>query len=329
MANPETSRSVEKRGIKLGFDNYSIRALGWKAPQLIEYAAAQKLDTILLSDLEVYESRDEKYLRELKARADALGLEIHAGTGGICPTSGRFDARYGTAEEHLRLAIRIARALGSPVVRCFLGSVDDRKGPEGIYRHIRAATQVLKNVRGAALEAGVKIAVENHSGDMQSWELVELIEKAGKDFVGATMDSGNAACALEDPLRSLEILGPYALSTGIRDSMIWECEEGAMVQWTAMGEGCVDLQAYFDRYARLCPRTPVVLEIISGSARSFPYLKKEFWSAYPKARAGDFAAFLALARRGKPLEPFPADQKAELERSIGYCKEVLGLGLKN
>ena len=29
------------------------------------------------------------------------------------------------------------------------------------------------------MEAGVKIAVENHAGDMQAWELVTLIEEAG------------------------------------------------------------------------------------------------------------------------------------------------------
>ena len=29
--------------LKLGFDNFSIRALGWKAPALIDYAAEQKV----------------------------------------------------------------------------------------------------------------------------------------------------------------------------------------------------------------------------------------------------------------------------------------------
>ena len=32
--------------LKLGFDNYAIRALDWKAPRLIEYAASLNLDTI-------------------------------------------------------------------------------------------------------------------------------------------------------------------------------------------------------------------------------------------------------------------------------------------
>src|SRR5436309_2927954 len=102
--------------------------------------------------------------------------------------------------------------------------------------------------RSLALDLGVKIAVENHAGDMQAWELVTLIEAAGKDYVGANLDSGNAAWTLEDPLESLEILGPFAATTSLRDSMIWETPDGAKVQWTAMGEGVVDWQAYFDRF---------------------------------------------------------------------------------
>ena len=55
-----------------------------------------------------------------------------------------------------------------------------------------------------------------------------------------------------------------------------------------------------------------------------------------KPRAKDFAKFVALAKRGKPLPLHrSADtkseqeyQKGELERSLKYCKEALGLGLK-
>jgi len=329
-----------RRNIKLGFDNFSVRSFGWKAGQLLDYAAGLKLDVMFFSDLDVYESHDEAYLKELKAKADRLGLEIHAGTFSICPTSKVLTTKFGPPEQHLALAIRVARILGSPVVRCVLGNSEDRRAEGGIERQIENTVKVLRNVRTRAMDEGVKIAVENHSGDMQAWELVTLIEAAGRDFVGATMDAGNATWTIEDPLLNLETLGPYALTTGIRDSAVWEYPDGAMVQWTAMGDGLVDFKAYVERFAQLCPGVPFVLEIISGSARPFPYLKAEFWKAFPKARAGEFARFLALAKRGRPLEPFTAPegkdrkqaqqeyQKAELERSLKHCKEVLGLGLK-
>jgi hypothetical protein len=80
----------------------------------------------------------------------------------------------------------------------------------------------------------------------------------------------------------------------------------------------------------------VHLELISGFARPIPYLQKDFWKLWPKAKASDFAKFLALAKRGKAIPPHKSPdnnaeqeyQKGELERSLKYCKETLGLGLK-
>lgn len=327
--------------IKLGFDNFSVRAFGWKAPQLLDYAAALKVDSLFLSDLDVYESFDDSYLKKVKAKADDLGIQIHAGTGSICPSSKTFNKRHGTAEEHLALTIRVAKAVGSPVARCYLGNADDRRSPGGIEAHIKNVVKVCRSVRSQALDAGVKVAIENHAGDMQSWELVTLIEEAGRDFVGATMDPGNAAWALEDPLLNLETLGPYAVTTSIRDSAVWEYEDGAKVQWAAVGEGIVDFKTYISRFAELCPGVPIHIETISGFPRPLPYLKNDFWRAYGKARAHDLAMFVALAKQGKPIDPFKVAegkdkrtaeqeyQKGELERSLKYCREVLGLGIKS
>jgi len=339
-----TSRSQEaapkKLGIKLGFDNFSVRGLGWKAGQLLEYAASLKLDTMFFSDLKAYESHDEAYLKDLRKKATDLGLDIQVGTFSICPTSRSLTKDYGTPEEHLTLAIRIAKTLGSSVVRCVLGSGEDRRVEGGIERPIAETVKVLKSVRSRAMDAELKIGVENHAGDMQAWELVNLIEAAGKEFVGATMDSGNAAWTIEDPLVNLEILGPYAVATGIRDTAVWEIPDGVQAHWTGMGEGNTDWKVYVDRYAALCPKTPFVLEIISEWGRPLSYLKDDFWKAYPIARAHEFARFVAFAKRGKPCQPYqvPAGkdkreydkefQKADLEKSVRYCKEVLGLGLK-
>ncbi len=322
--------------LKLGFDNFSIRALGWKADQLLTYAAEQKVDALLLSDLDVYPNHDESTLFDLRKKAADLGIQLYAGTGGIGPNTKKFARKWGTAEEQLRLTIRVARALGSPVARCYLGTSDDRKTPGGIYQHIKDTVAVCRAVRTEAIDAGVKIAIENHAGDMQAWELQTLVEEAGKDYVGVTIDSGNATWALEDPMKNLEILGPYTVCSGLRDSMVWEDADGCQVAWTAMGEGRVDMLAYAQRFAQLCPQAPFILEIISGFSRGFPYLKESFWPAYERTRPAEFAAFLALAKQGKALPAFKPEgadrkaaeqayQKAELERSLKYCRDVLGI----
>ena len=117
---------LKKRNIKLGFDNFSIRAMNWKVEQLIDHAASLNLDTLLLSNLGVYQSHETDYLKTVKELADKKGIEIQAGTNSICPTSNTFDDRYGNAIEHLELCIRVAKTLGSPVLRCYLGNGSDR-----------------------------------------------------------------------------------------------------------------------------------------------------------------------------------------------------------
>jgi sugar phosphate isomerase/epimerase len=334
------AQPARRRNIKLGLDNFAVRAMGWKAPQLIEYAVKLKTDSLFITDFDALENFDDAYLGDLRRKAADQGLQIQLGTWSICPTSKAFKNKWGTAEEHLALGLRMAKALGSPVLRVVLGNGEDRKTDGGIEARIADTVKVCKSQRGRALDTGVKIAVENHAGDMQAWELVTLIEAAGKDYVGANMDSGNATWTMEDPLASLETLAPYVLTTSLRDSAIWESANGATVQWTAMGEGTVDLKTYFARFAELCPNVPVHIETISGFNRELPYLKADFWKVWPKAKASDFARFVALAKQGKPRDTWKAPegqdrklaeqeyQKGEIERSIEYCKKELGLGLK-
>jgi len=319
---------------RLGFDNYALRSLGWKAGQILDHAATLKLDAVLFSDFDVYESLADDHLRDLKRRADDLGIALYTGMLSICPTSVIFDPKRGTAEEQLRLCLRIARLLGSPVARCVLGKVEDRRSPGGIAARMAETLAVLCAVRSEALDAGIKIAVENHAGDMNSTELLELIDEAGRDFVGATLDTGNALWALEEPMTALETLGSVTLCTGIRDSYLWETPEGATLQWTSVGTGLVDWPAFFRRFAELCPQAPVIIETISGRPIFLPMLRDFFWDAYPRATPAALAAMLRLARAGEPREPFnpPAGedgqrateqhQLAELERSVRICRKV-------
>ena len=72
----EDAPGLPKGKLKLGFDNFSIRAMNWKAPALLDYAASLKLDSILISDLDAYESLEEKHLKEVRAKAADLGIPV-------------------------------------------------------------------------------------------------------------------------------------------------------------------------------------------------------------------------------------------------------------
>ena len=324
--------------LALGYDNFAVRAMGWKAAELIDYAAKLKCDTLFITDFGPFEKMDDASLGDLRKKAEDVGVKILLGSWSICPSSVSFKKDWGTADEHLQLGIRASKALGSPAFRVILGNGRDRLTEGGIAARIADTVEVLKRNRTRCLDSGIKVAVENHAGDMHSLELRGLIEAAGPDFVGANFDSGNALWTLEDPVQALENLGEYILTTSLRDSAVWESERGVMVQWTAMGEGTTDLKSFFARFADLCPQVAVNIETISGFNRELPVNTDEFWKAWPSGKPKGYFKFLALAKKGTARKAWKAPegvdrkqaqqeyQTGDVERSIAFCKRELGLG---
>ena len=329
--------------IRLGFDSYSIRDFRWRDIRLLDYAASLKLDTIQLSGLGDYESLEPAHLAKVKDHAARVGVAIDAGIGCICPVSTGWNAHNGTPAEFLLKGLRVAKAVGARSMRCYMGAFADRAN---LDRCMEATIQALRSVRAQAMDMGVRIAIENHSGDMQARETKMLIEEAGKDFVGSCLDTGNPMWVVEDPLLTLETLAPYVVTTHIRDSAVCEHPRGAAAQWVALGDGSVDFKRFVELYRRLCPKASMQLEIITGRPPTvLPYLEPEFWKVFPNAVAWEFARFVELAKNGRPYlgqmvigapgEQSPElkaalreQQRTDLERSLEYAKKVLGVGVR-
>jgi 3-oxoisoapionate decarboxylase len=338
-------RAAAPAGVRLGYDTYSIRAWNWKALQHLDYAARLKLDAIQLSSIGDFESLEPAHLAAVRRKAEESGILIDAGTGCVCPSSRSWGKRTDDPVAYVTQGLKVAHAVGARSLRCFMGSFEDRLGPLPIEAHIENTVKVFKAARSVALDTGVKIAIENHAGDMQAWETRMLIEEAGKDYVAVCLDAGNPIQAIEDPLVTMEVLGPLTVTTHIRDTALYEVPQGCAFQWTAVGDGVVDFPRFLQLKQQLCPQAAVQLEIITGRpARVIPYLDPAFWKAFPKAKADEFARFVALAKKGRPYAgpmivadvsgPKPPEyaaalkeqQRVDLERSLTFSKQKLGVG---
>src|SRR5204863_2250063 len=137
----------KKPGLKLGLDNFAVRAMKWKAPQLVDYAARLKTDSLFITDFAPFEKFEDDYLRDIRKMAADKGLQIQLGSWSICPTSKSYrkDPRWNSAEEHLAFGIRMAKTLGSAVFRIVLGTAEDRKTEGGINARIDDTVKVLKS----------------------------------------------------------------------------------------------------------------------------------------------------------------------------------------
>jgi sugar phosphate isomerase/epimerase len=339
--------SADEVPVKLGFDTYSVRAFKWNGTELLNYAAGLKLDTIQFSALEDYGGLDAANLQKVKDQAQRLGISIDSGMGCICESSKSFNKKGRPAREQLLEGLRVAKTVGSSVMRCYMGSSEDRLGPLPIEAHMENVIKLFRSVRSEAQGLGVQIALENHAGDMQGREVKTIIEESGKDFVAACLDTGNPVWCIEDPFVTLETLAPYVVTTHVRDSVVFEHARGAAFQWVALGDGNVDLERFVAQFRKLCPKSSMQLEIITGRPpRVMPYLEADFWKAFPKMPAWEFARYVALAKSGRPFmgamviedvpgakpavmqEALKEQQRFDLERSFEYAKKKLGVGVR-
>jgi sugar phosphate isomerase/epimerase len=346
-ASSQSGGSSAAPGIKLGFDTYSLRAFRWKDIQLIDFAAGLKCDTLQISDSADYSSTDTAHLQAVRDHAQRLGIEIDAGIGCICPLSKSWKPENGTPENVIADGLRVAHTVGARSMRCFMGTMDDRRGSRPIEEYMEATIRILREAKPRAQDANVRIALENHAGDLQAREVRTIIEEAGKDFVASCLDTGNPMWVMENPLVTLEILGRYAVTTHVRDSVVFEHPRGAAAQWVALGDGVVDWTSFFDLYRKLCPHALLQLEIITGRPpQILPYYDRDWWRWFEKQPASEFVRFEEMARHGHPYmgtmviedapgrrpEEFTAalkeQQRVDLERSIEFAQKRLGLGIK-
>ena len=335
------SDSSHVRKIPLGLDAHSMRGMKWKAKPLIEFAAEQRLDAVLLNGLHYFESLEPKYLGELKILADQHALQIYVGAGSICKNASKFSDRWGNAEAMLARGIELAKIVGSPVINVRIGSIADRFLPGGIQPRIEEAIRVLKASSNRAIEAGVMFGFENHAADLRSEELIALIEEVGTDVCGVMLDPGNGLWAMEDPMKHLQVLSPYVVCNSLRDYMVWKSKDGATFQWTALGDGLMDVPSYISVLADTNPDMPIFVESISNSPRPIPFLTKEYWKGYPDLHAAEIIDFLSLCRKGEPMSiETPAvgqdettfhqqHQRAEFIKSIEYLRRECGAGFKS
>ena len=328
----------------LGINTYCLRFLKWNDRQLIDYCAKQKLDAVFLQDSLDPGTMDANHWAEVRGWSKDLGFHLETGGGALLPKRAE-DLPRSVAQ--LRKNIERAKAMGSPIVRALLAS-DRYSMPDNgpVEPHMETGIKILREVRSQAMDAGLKIAIENHK-ELMAWQTRQVIETAGKEFVGSYLDTGNPVFVAEDPAVTVEELGPLAVTFHLRDSVVYEHPDGVAVQWVPLGEGTIDFKALVARAAEIMPQVYIYCKPITARPPVvLPVYSDEFWTKwFPRGRSRDLSRFLALARRGRPydkphlmadvpevreryIEALKIQQLDHMERSLAFCRKALDLGVR-
>ena len=166
-----------------------------------------------------------------------------------------------------------------------------------VMAQIKSVASCLKQLAPSAEAAGVKIAVENHC-DTFSEEILWLLDQVDNPLVGACIDTVNALMVMEDPMEAIENLAPRAFTNHFRDDRIEFQRHGFKLTGTAVGDGDIDIKRAY--------------EIIKTKS-SMNRINIETETDIP---TDDMESALKM-------------EKETVERSIKYCREVLGITQDN
>ncbi|MCP4629082.1 MAG: sugar phosphate isomerase/epimerase [bacterium] len=263
--------------------------------ELFDETVKMGLEGLHLDD-GVLETLDSSYLHEVKAAARERGLYLEYNfsmdMGGM-----------GIGIQHdLDAAIATATALGSDIVKVSMDLVRPRPLAASRF-HPRVREQMksfaaqLKASAPAAEAEGIRIAVENHC-DSFSEEILCLLDRVNHPAVGACIDTVNALMVMEDPMQAIANLAPRAFTNHFRDDRIETQRYGFKLTGAAVGEGDIDMK------------------------RAYEIIKTE--SAMRRINI-ETEMEIPLDNMEQALRM----EKETIERSIRYCREVLGIKRKN
>ena len=314
--------------VELGSIDGSVGGNNFTPIQFLDYLSSIRLTWAMLS-LNAATLGDEAALRQIREHADRLGIKLQLAFGSVCPSARAFNAQLGTLEEQVGRALKASQIFGAKCMRCILGGDPER--PQ-IDMHIDNMVKAVRGIRSRIVDSGVKLAVENHGGDLQAREMKMMIEAVGADVMGVCLDSGNPVWMLEDPHMTLEMLIPYAETCHVRDSAVWKVPEGIAVRWVNMGDGNVDIDGWIRKFIQAKPGLPIIFEnLVSASPRIHAIYNPPFWDNWRKMPAWELSRFLAVAEKGtpKPATPRPEGKTAgpqridDLAGCVRYTRDLL------
>jgi sugar phosphate isomerase/epimerase len=320
-----SSRTVQ---VELGSIDGSVGGNQFTPVQFLDYLSSIKLTWAMVS-LPPATLGDEAAIRQIREHADKLGIKLQLAFGSVCPSSRSFNAQLGTLEDQVARGLKASQIFGAKCMRCVLGGDPER--PQ-IEMHIDNMVKAVRGIRSRIADSGVKLAVENHGGDLQAREMKAMIEAVGADVMGVCLDSGNPVWMLEDPHMTLEMLISYTETCHVRDSAVWKVPEGIAVRWVNMGDGNVDIDGWIRTFVQAKPGLPIIFEnLVSGNPRVHRIYDPAFWTNWSKMPASEFSRFMAIAERGtpKPATPRPPGRTPgqqridDLEVCVRYTRDLL------
>ncbi len=326
---------------RIGFDHYTIAHRGFTAEATLRFARAHRFDGVQFLDAaSIDESLDPAAMAEFRGLADELGLYVEAGLP--CPNPCRRSRELGRPVPPAELAgelvphLEALAALGCGHARVYIGDRHDRFRTDMPWRDQIAATlSVLRELTPRLADRGIRLAIETHA-DLTVAELLDVVEQLDPRVAGITLDTGNLAMRLDDPLAAAGKLARYVVATHVKDMALAFTPRGLCWQARPVGSGILPMPDILAAVLRARPDIALSIEL-HPRIYDLPIYDPRWLAFFPELRPDALAAVVQLAARcerryaagsldrPEPIEdiPWPARDLDWLASSLGYLRSVV------
>ncbi len=228
----------------------------------VERAAAHGFGLVQIADNLPLHTLSHAELRQLRALAQTLGVEVEVGTRGVTP-------------ENLERYLELACYFGSPILRVVADSAEHHPSLEEIARSI---AEVLPRFA----EADRTLALENHDRFRAS-ELRDLVADLGSPYLGICLDTVNSFGALEGPEVVTETLAPHVVNLHVKDFRVAREAHnlGFRIFGTPAGQGMLDIPRLLRQLPAATCEMSAILELWPAPEAELPdtIAKEDRWVA--------------------------------------------------
>ncbi len=246
--------------MRVGVDTFTLRDLHLDPFQQLEFIHRFGLEGAQFGGVEhLAPGRDAGRLREIRARADALGLYTHVSLSVTCNPhlAGRSLAEL---ERELRQDIEAAAACGWHELHASMGGGEERyHHPVPWPQQVDDVAALIRRLGPVLRHHGSRLDIETH-GDVTTFELIRICEAAGPDIAGICLDTANVLCQCEDPVAAAQRAAPYTHLTHLKDGAIAFIPTGYRRQTLPAGRGMLDWRTLLPILAAEQPNLPLSIE---------------------------------------------------------------------
>lgn len=196
-------------------------------PGMLQRTRDLDADVFQICDYPPLATYGDAQLRELRATAEDLGVELELGTRGVEP-------------DHLRDHLHRCDLLGAHVLRSMVQVGEGKPDLDQVV-------SILRDLRGDLDALGVDLALETYE-QLSSAALVDIVERADHPRIGIALDPANCVAGLEHPDDVIDRCAPHTLDLHVKDFAF--SRQAGWVGFTyagaPMGEGLLDYRHELD-----------------------------------------------------------------------------------